>query len=63
MLRHALTTHAATPRLIPLFAIHHAAQSQAALHTAKMLARMFIRQREKFVATRPMARFARKIFA
>src|SRR5207247_5521133 len=27
-LRHALTTHAATTRLIPLFAVHHATQRQ-----------------------------------
>jgi hypothetical protein len=51
------------PRLITRFPIQHATQSQAALDTAKTLVRMFMRMREKFVATRPMARLARKIFA
>jgi len=51
------------PRLIARFPIQHATQSQAALYTAKTLVRMFMRKREKLVATRTMARLARKIFA
>jgi hypothetical protein len=51
------------PRLIARFPIQHATQSQAALDTAKTLVRMFMGKGEKFVATRPMARLARKIFA
>lgn len=62
-LRHTLATHTPSPRAIPLLAIYHATQSQSAFHTAKTLARMFMGKREKFVATRPMARLARKIFA
>jgi hypothetical protein len=45
------------------FAIQHATQSQSARHAAKTLARMFIRGREEFVATRPIARPARRIFS
>jgi hypothetical protein len=60
---HVFTTHGPTPRLIARFPIHHATQSQAARQTAKTLFRMFIREFEKLVTTRPMARLARKIFA
>jgi hypothetical protein len=51
------------PRLIARFPIQHATQSQAAFQATKTLVRMFMRKREKLVATRPMARLARKFFA
>ena len=63
MLGHALTTHAPPPRQIARLAIQHATQSQSAFQAAKTLARMFMGKTEKFVATRPMTRLARKIFA
>jgi hypothetical protein len=61
-LRHTLTTRTPTPRLIARFPIQHATQSQSAFQAAKTLARMLIGKVKKFVATRPMARLARKIF-
>jgi hypothetical protein len=61
--RRTFTTQPPTPRLIARFAIDNATQSQSARDAAKTLARMFMGKGEKFVATRPMARLARKIFA
>ena len=58
-----LTTQAPTPRPITRLAIQHATQSQSARHAAKTLARMFMRNGEKLVATRPITRSGRKIFA
>ena len=62
-LRHALTTPMPTPFAVTRLPIQHATQSQATRHAAKTPARMFMLDREMFIASRPFASPRRRIFA